>query len=210
MTKPNTPILPGSQFGRLTVLRREGTKNFPSGQSSPQWLCECVCGTQRVVDAKNLRRQKSCGCWKPQNPIDLSGRRFGRLGVIEYLGQGLWSCLCDCGQTSTVRGSLLRKGATRSCGCLNLERVQAPTRKERVKYLSLHDRIRNARGRASDHSCVSCGESACEWSYDGDDANELHEWVNGSYLAFSLNTDAYSPRCRKCHRRFDLSKRVQK
>jgi hypothetical protein len=208
MTKPNTHILPGSQFGLLTVVRRDGTKQFPSGQSSPQWLCECACGTQKVVDAKNLKRQKSCGCWQPRQHIDLSGQRFGRLIAIDYVGQSLWLCRCDCGQTPTVRAALLRKGATRSCGCLSLERVQAPTRKEQVKYCTAHDRLRNARGRASAHLCVDCGEPAKEWAYDGNDANELHEWVNGSYLAFSLNLSAYSPRCHKCHRRFDVAKRM--
>lgn len=208
MSKPNTPIGPGSQFGRLTVLRRDGTKHFPSGQTSPQWLCECVCGTQKVVDAKNLPRQKSCGCWKPPQHVDLSGQRFGRLVAIEYLGQSFWLCRCDCGQSPTVRGSLMRSGVTRSCGCLNLERVQAPTRKEQVKYFSVHDRLRNARGRANDHPCVSCGVPADDWSYDGDDVNELREWVNGSYLAFSLDLTSYSPRCRKCHRRLDASKRA--
>lgn len=57
--------------------------------------------------------------------IDLTGKRFGMLVVIYRWGfiqkntkQPTWLCRCDCGDVSIVEGSNLRKGATRSCGCL--------------------------------------------------------------------------------------------
>jgi len=31
----------------------------------------------------------------------------------------MWLCRCECGRKSIVRGSLLRMGKTKSCGCLN-------------------------------------------------------------------------------------------
>lgn len=31
------------------------------------------------------------------NRIDLTGKRFGRLTVIEYAGKSKWICKCDCG-----------------------------------------------------------------------------------------------------------------
>ena len=54
--------------------------------------------------------------------IDLTGQRFGRLLVIERAGsnkngEATWDCLCDCGKAKVVLGTLLRRGATRSCGC---------------------------------------------------------------------------------------------
>lgn len=53
--------------------------------------------------------------------IDLKGKRFGRLTVIERadtLGkEPKWLCKCDCGNTSVVIGAELRKGNTSSCGC---------------------------------------------------------------------------------------------
>lgn len=52
--------------------------------------------------------------------IDLTGRRFGRLVVIERTGRR-WSCRCDCGNTKTLPGDRLRSGETRSCGCLRRE-----------------------------------------------------------------------------------------
>lgn len=54
--------------------------------------------------------------------IDLTGQRFGKLVVIEYAGrnerrESLWRCMCDCGNESIVRGDVLRRGTTKSCGC---------------------------------------------------------------------------------------------
>ena len=62
------------------------------------------------------------------NFIDLTGKRFGRLTVIERAdnsdkGRVRWKCRCDCGNNSVVRSSDLLSGATKSCGCLTKERI---------------------------------------------------------------------------------------
>jgi hypothetical protein len=36
-------------------------------------------------------------------------------------GRAVWSCTCKCGGTAEVTVSALRKGDTRSCGCLRKE-----------------------------------------------------------------------------------------
>ncbi len=56
------------------------------------------------------------------NPrIDLVDCRYGRLTVIAYAGSQdyltYWKCICDCGQTKTIRGNHLKSGNTKSCGC---------------------------------------------------------------------------------------------
>jgi len=58
--------------------------------------------------------------------IDLTGNKFGRLMVIDrsYPNQGInlmWLCKCDCGVKKVVRGSHLKDGHTKSCGCLRNE-----------------------------------------------------------------------------------------
>ena len=58
--------------------------------------------------------------------IDLTGQKFGRLTVIERAkntkhGAARWRCKCKCGKETIVIGDELRKGATRSCGCLAKE-----------------------------------------------------------------------------------------
>jgi len=62
--------------------------------------------------------------------VDISGRRFGRLTVLEATTERrgrevLWLCECDCGKKLKVRGYCLRSGATQSCGCRKIERVGA-------------------------------------------------------------------------------------
>ena len=61
--------------------------------------------------------------------IDLTNQRFGRLIALERdlsypKGQGkpvYWKCICDCGTTKSIKGDHLRRGVTRSCGCLSKE-----------------------------------------------------------------------------------------
>ena len=58
--------------------------------------------------------------------VDLTGQRFGRLVVMEYVARvnhsSKWKCLCDCGNWSVVSLSGLRSG-TFSCGCYRVERA---------------------------------------------------------------------------------------
>ena len=55
--------------------------------------------------------------------IDLTGQTFERLTVFsraELPGdKAAWNCRCACGGRSVVRGTDLRRGIIRSCGCLN-------------------------------------------------------------------------------------------
>lgn len=59
--------------------------------------------------------------------IDLTHQRFGRLVVekraktVARNGNVCWQCQCDCGKRVVVEGYALRKGITRSCGCLRRE-----------------------------------------------------------------------------------------
>jgi hypothetical protein len=59
-------------------------------------------------------------------PFDITGQRYGKLVAMTCLGNvrgaRSWSCSCDCGkQGVVVQQALLRKGWTRSCGCLRHE-----------------------------------------------------------------------------------------
>lgn len=54
--------------------------------------------------------------------IDLTGKRFGKLIVVERAGKDkysrtIWRCLCDCGRYTTVMVGNLTSGNTQSCGC---------------------------------------------------------------------------------------------
>lgn len=51
------------------------------------------------------------GAW-----INLTGRTFGKLTAISYLGSSKWLCRCSCGVEKTVHSQALREGRTTSCG----------------------------------------------------------------------------------------------
>lgn len=57
------------------------------------------------------------------NLKNIIGQRFGNLVVTSRgentaAGKTRWNCLCDCGKTTLVVGSVLTRGDTKSCGCL--------------------------------------------------------------------------------------------
>lgn len=65
--------------------------------------------------------------------IDLTGKRFGRLVVLERdlqfqkdngYNKPYWKCKCDCGKITTINGKSIREGRTRSCGCLSSEQAK--------------------------------------------------------------------------------------
>ena len=58
--------------------------------------------------------------------IDLTGQKFTRLTVISRAennknGQARWLCKCDCGNETIVKSDDLKRGKTKSCGCLRVE-----------------------------------------------------------------------------------------
>ncbi len=61
---------------------------------------------------------------KWSNFKDETGNRYGMLTVKGFVGSwrgkgAAWLCVCDCGNETIVTGVNLRRGYTRSCGCIN-------------------------------------------------------------------------------------------
>ncbi len=60
-----------------------------------------------------------------REPINLGGKRFGRLLVVslkEIRGfSPYWNCVCDCGCQTIIVAYDLTRGHTKSCGCLGRE-----------------------------------------------------------------------------------------
>lgn len=75
------------------------------------------------------------------NFIDLKNKRFGRLVVLKKINKKskdrnwYWFCKCDCGNFKEINGRNLRRGTTKSCGCLKKE--------QRIKF-----------------KCAFCGEES--------------------------------------------------
>lgn len=99
------------------------------------WDCICECGNRITVDGSFLRsgHTKSCGCIKNKTLVDMTGwimKEHGisdsRLTVLKRdysknTKEAYWICQCECGNQISVRGSNIRSGQTKSCGCLHSE-----------------------------------------------------------------------------------------
>lgn len=96
--------------------------------------------------------------------IDLTGKRFGRLTVVERVESptgNYWLCRCSCGNTKQItRSDSLKSGLIRSCGCLNDEaraRQAAKLKGRRFGRLKVLDRAENKGRGASWLCCCDCG-----------------------------------------------------
>ena len=137
MRKIRSLDLTGRKFGRLTILYQAKDHTYPSGKHRLCWHCVCDCGNECDVLSNLLisGHTQSCGCKQKEavrntsdnNIIDLTGQKFNKLTVIkraeDYVrldGQHIiqWLCECDCGGHKIVRGSNLKTGNVKSCGCI--------------------------------------------------------------------------------------------
>ncbi|GKS12906.1 hypothetical protein YDYSY3_39060 [Paenibacillus chitinolyticus] len=121
--------LTNQKFGRLKVISEAERKGYVR-----YWNCRCDCGTIKPIAQNSLRSKKttSCGCYNRErtsetNSLNLKGRRFGYLEVIEKVNEkgskdrSMWRCLCKCEKEIIVPSSYLTSGDTTSCGCRRVE-----------------------------------------------------------------------------------------
>ncbi len=77
----------------------------------------------------------------PQDPQDLTGRRFGRWVVrrraTRLRGHAGWLCECDCGTLRAVRTDSLVDGKSRSCGCGHPRYGNAPRPSVLISLVSM-------------------------------------------------------------------------
>lgn len=110
--------LTGRSFGELKVLYPAPSRN----DRYTRWVCLCSCGKETEVrtDFLTSGHTTSCGHVKDQlfSPLDLLGRRFGKLVVLQREPPESQKCQCDCGNICIVQTDNLLSGNTQSCGCL--------------------------------------------------------------------------------------------
>lgn len=86
----------------------------------------------------------------------LVGNRYGKLTVMEYYGKveklRAWICLCDCGNTKTVKEIHLKRGKTKSCGCLKHE---SQNKRHGLSHTSFERKYQAARSRCSNPNLPS-------------------------------------------------------
>jgi hypothetical protein len=131
-------VAQGQIYGRLTALAELAQRT----RGGRVFRCLCACGRETDARAVELRQGRFA-------PAAVCATRHGRAarrrGCKADNATGGWSslheakressgdarmftCGCDCGGTTTVRGANLTSGHTRSCGCLLEEYRQRGTR----------------------------------------------------------------------------------
>lgn len=128
--------------------------------------------------------------------LELSGKRFARLTVIERAskrpdGARWWRCSCECGGHCEVRGSDLLRGSVKSCGCLRIDLPKARathggsgSRLYRI-WQAMRDRTQNPR--ASRFSYYGGrGIAVCpQW----EDFKVFRDWALSNGYASNLSID---------------------
>lgn len=114
--------------------------------------------------------------------IDLSGQKFGKLTVIEKTGRNkqgnaLWKCCCDCGNIVVVRGSDLKNGNTKSCGCIKRKLTSARLKKHGMTGTKIHDLWCNIKQRCN------CNTNTHFERWGGRGITVCEEWKS-SFQAF--------------------------
>ncbi len=141
--------------------------------------------------------------------IDLTGQKFGLLTVVnragrDSTGKTTWKAICSCGGISIATGLNLKKGVTKSCGCLKHRKGEA-----NPKYRPIPLDVRRERKRAGAQFrhwrtgillrcpvCIRCGTNAKLHVHHLKGSQEYPESrfdpLNGVTL------------CEKCHKQFHV------
>lgn len=113
---------------------------------------------------------------RPSNYVDLTGQKFGRLTVIRrshFEKDVTWyECQCDCGNICVKRGTDIKRGHTKSCGCLH-KRI---AREQHISHGESETRLyREWQGMK--RRCYNPNEQNYPW-YGGKGIKVCSEWKN--------------------------------
>ena len=125
-SRPAERDAPGTQFGRLTLVRANVGRSH-DGSVLSEFSCDC--GGQVVCRHHSVRSGARTTCGKKDcrpEAFRLDGKRFGSLVVIgvspdtsrkdDKRCNTFWDCVCDCGNNCRIQTSYLTKGKRTSCG----------------------------------------------------------------------------------------------
>lgn len=106
----------GQTFGKLKALRVDESKK------KSYWICRCACGNEKSVRTDLLKDglTVTCGCriGTKREFVDITGQKFFKLTVKKILDRTFCVVKCDCGTELEARINNIKRGHTRSCGCL--------------------------------------------------------------------------------------------
>lgn len=151
--------LVGNKYNHLTITGIDVDRSHNNKYKHIFCFASCDCNENiKSYDLSAIKtgHTKSCGCSKFNNPLiaeDLTNQNFGRLTVIcrdierdrnreGKSGNAHWLCKCSCGNEElvSVNAYHLKKGITKSCGCLVSEttaernRIYSPKKNKTYLY----------------------------------------------------------------------------
>lgn len=109
--------------------------------------------------------------------IDITDMRFNRLTAIKYLrydnnNGSVWLFKCDCGKFIETHSSHVRRGATKSCGCYNRDRIRQKTAKHNFGGTKIQTAWSHIKQRCYNPNCKSYAD------YGGRGIKMCDEWKN--------------------------------
>lgn len=129
--------------------------------------------------------------------LDLTGRKFGKLTVLERVGsnrgRAIWLCKCECDVKKVISTDRLMQG-TQSCGCL----MREMNRDLRTK----HGNTARSIGKSREYRAWAAAKNRCYNSNDkgypnyGGRGIGMHpEWINNfqSFLKYMLDNFGFCP-----------------
>lgn len=105
-------IIPKEDLFRLYVIEKKTMTEIAS-----LYNCSLTCISSKIKRCK----------FKEKASKKYINQKFGQLTVIRMVGYDgkshlVFECLCDCGNTTNVRGYCLLDGNTKSCGCTSRQK----------------------------------------------------------------------------------------
>lgn len=150
--------------------------------------------------------------------IDETGNRYNGLHVIEYAGAGkdlvgndcgaMWLCKCDCGNVIHAKGTKLRRGIQKSCGCFwkkpkgegsfnamySVRKYNAKLRG--IKWNLSKDQVK----KIAESSCVYCGLPPSNVSRGSANGDYIYTGIDRIDSDGGYEIDNIVPCCNDCNK----------
>lgn len=133
---------------------------------------------------------------------EITGMKFGRLTAVRKLSERtpcnhiLWECVCDCGNITKATSTDLKRGNTKSCGCLQREKAANEAWKHGFKGTRLYQCYRGMVNRCTNPKNKDFryyggrGIAICpEWINKQTGAKAFFDWAMNNGYSDSLTID---------------------
>lgn len=150
---------------------------------------------------------------------DLSKNKYGKLTPLEKVGRNkwrsaLWKCKCDCGKETIVDAKSLRRGNTKSCGCIHKFEKGKASENYWFKTYKISADKRNLKWTLSRKDFLEIITKNCHYCGQSPKLRE-HKTLNGGIVMNGIDrlnpilgyvTENIVPCCKKCNQmKWDLT-----